>query len=142
MRLRRLPCRRSSDARVLIRLWFPYLEGYSHGVLVSPLSRALKKKIDPISLIFFPEPPWTSPRYMWNYLHRSALVLAHYPSAEAVTTEDFVLKSNIGCGSCLQYMREYLLEISVALGEEIKKAVERVGSSSRSPYLRCSKMHT
>ena len=84
----------------------------------------------------------TSPRYMWNYLHRSALVLAHYPSAEAVTTEDFVLKSNIGCGSCLQYMREYLLEISVALGEEIKKAVERVGSSSRSPYLRCSKMHT
>ena len=83
----------------------------------------------------------TSPRYMWNYLHRSALVLAHHPSAEAVTTEDFVQKSNSGCSSCLHYMREYLRELSVALGEEIKKAVERVSSSSRSPYLRCSMMH-
>ena len=82
----------------------------------------------------------TSPRCMWNYLHRSALVLAHHPSAEAVTTEAFVLRSN-GCNSCTQHMRGHVLELSVALGGEIKRAVERVSLSSRCPCLRCSMMH-
>ena len=83
----------------------------------------------------------TSPRCMWNYLHRSALVLAHHPSAAAVTTEDFVMKSN-GCTSCAQNMRGHVLELSVVLGGEIKKAVEQVSLSSHSPCLRCSMMHS
>ena len=70
----------------------------------------------------------SGPRCLWNYLHRSALVLAHHPSAEAITTETFVLKSN-NCHSCAQYMRGHMLELSVVLGGEIKKAVERVSLS-------------
>ena len=76
----------------------------------------------------------TSPRCMWNYLHRSAIVLAHHPSAEAVTTEDFVLKSS-GCSSCPQSMRGHVLELSVVFGREIKKAVEHVSLSPRCPCL-------
>ena len=37
---------------------FPYLEGYSHHLLVSSPVWVLKKKNDPISLIFFLDPPW------------------------------------------------------------------------------------
>src|SRR6266498_1772514 len=36
---------------------FPYLEGYSHHLLVSSPVWVLKKKNDPISLIFFLDPP-------------------------------------------------------------------------------------
>ena len=83
----------------------------------------------------------TSPRCMWNYLHRSAIILAHHPSAEAVTTEAFVLRSN-GCSACTQHMQGHVLELSVALGGEIKRAVERVRLSSRCLCLRCSMMHS
>ena len=66
-----------------------------------------------------------APRCVWNYLYRSALVLARQPSAKAITTEAFVMESN-KCDRCAQYMRGQLLEFSVLLGKEIKKAVEEV----------------
>ena len=74
-------------------------------------------------------PKRSGPRCVWNYLHRSALVLAHHPSAEAITMESFVLKTNNDCPSCAQSMREDMLEISVVLGGEIKNAVKQVSLS-------------
>ena len=68
------------------------------------------------------------PRCLWNYLYRSALVLAHHPSAEAVTTEAFVLQTN-DCSSCAQDMRVHILEISVVLGREIRNTVKQVSLS-------------
>jgi len=38
-------------------VFLPYLEGYSHHLLVSSPIWVLKKKINPISLIFFLDPP-------------------------------------------------------------------------------------
>ena len=70
----------------------------------------------------------TAPRCVWNYLHRSAVVLAHHPSAEEVTTESFVLKANT-CYSCSKYMRGQMLEFSGVLRKEIKKVVEKVSLS-------------
>lgn len=64
------------------------------------------------------------PRCVWNYLHCSTLILAHHLT-RATTTEAFVLKSS-SCNVCAPYMRGYLLKLSMALGREIKKAVERV----------------
>ena len=68
------------------------------------------------------------PRCLWNYLYRSVLVLAHHPSADAVTTEAFVLKTN-DCPSCAQDMRLQILEISVVLGREIRNAIKQVSLS-------------
>ena len=73
-----------------------------------------------------------APRCMWNYLHRSALVLAHHPSVEEITGDAFVMKSN-GCRSCAQYMRGHLLNLSVVLAGEIRKAIEQVGLSLYPP---------
>ena len=70
----------------------------------------------------------SGPRCLWNYLYRSALVLAHHPTAEAVTTEVFILKTN-DCHSCAQSMRGDMLEVGVVLGREIKNAIERVSLS-------------
>jgi hypothetical protein len=72
----------------------------------------------------------SGPRCLWNYLHRSAVVLAHHPTAEAITTEAFVLGSN-DCHACPQYSQRHMLEVSAVLGGEIKKAVQQV---SLSPY--------
>lgn len=65
------------------------------------------------------------PRCVWNYLDRSALLLARRPGVEAITAEDFVLESN-DCDSCKLYMRAQLLEFSAVLGKEIKRVVEQV----------------
>jgi hypothetical protein len=70
----------------------------------------------------------SGPRCLWNYLYRSALVLAHHPTAEVITTEDFVLKSN-DCYACAVSARGDMLEIGMALGREIKNAVEQVSLS-------------
>ena len=69
----------------------------------------------------------SGPRCLWNYLYRSALVLAHHPTAE-VTTEAFILKTN-DCHSCAQSMRGDMLEVGAVLGREIKNAIERVSLS-------------
>jgi hypothetical protein len=68
------------------------------------------------------------PRCLWSYLYRSALVLAHHPTAEAVTTKAFVLEGN-DCPSCAHYMQGSILEISEGLGKAIKNAVEQVSLS-------------
>ena len=64
------------------------------------------------------------PLCVWNYFHRSALVLAQHPTPEAITTEEFVLKTN-DCPTCAPHVRAYMLEISVILGREIKKAIKQ-----------------
>ncbi|KAH9993664.1 hypothetical protein BJV74DRAFT_832374 [Russula compacta] len=65
------------------------------------------------------------PLCLWNYLYRSALVLAHHPSVEAVTTDNFVLKT-YDCTSCPSDTRRHMVELSRVFGKEIKKAIERV----------------
>ncbi|KAI9508193.1 hypothetical protein F5148DRAFT_943135 [Russula earlei] len=65
------------------------------------------------------------PRWLWKYLHRSALILASHPTAEAVTMEDFVLRAN-DCPSCKQDARQYMLDISERFGGEITTRVEWV----------------
>ena len=74
-------------------------------------------------------PPRYLGRYMWSYLHRSALVLAYHPSVEAVTAEDFVLK-DIDCPACMRFRRREMLEFSRDFGAEIKKAIEQVSRYS------------
>jgi hypothetical protein len=66
------------------------------------------------------------PRGLWNYLHRSAVVLAHHPIADAVTATDFVFKE-FNCTSCPSNMRQGMLEFSRAFGIEIETAVGKVG---------------
>ncbi|KAI9508194.1 hypothetical protein F5148DRAFT_1198861 [Russula earlei] len=70
-------------------------------------------------------PKFYGPLCLWNYLYRSTLVLVHHPSAKAVTTEEFVLKSNT-CSSCADGMRRRMFDLSTAFGKEIKKVVERI----------------
>jgi len=72
-------------------------------------------------------PPGTrfGPRCLWNYLHRSAVVLAYHPTVDAVIAEDFVLK-DFDCGGCPPSIRRDMLGFSRIFGAEIKKAVERV----------------
>jgi len=84
------------------------------------IGRRLSKKV----------PPGTrfGPRCLWNYLHRSAVVLAHHPTVDAVIVEDFVLK-DFDCGECPPSTRRDMLGFSRIFGAEVKKAVERVGAS-------------
>lgn len=65
------------------------------------------------------------PRYLWSYLHRSALVLAHHPNADAVTAEAFVLR-DIDCPYCTTNKRREMLECSRAFAAEIRRAIEQV----------------
>jgi hypothetical protein len=67
------------------------------------------------------------PRYLWNYLHRSALVLAHHPNADAVTAEAFVLK-DMKCSYCKTNKRLEMLECSHAFAAEIRRVIKQVGS--------------
>ena len=80
----------------------------------------------------FPFSPITrAPRYLWSYLHRSALLLAHHPNVEAVTTEAFVLK-DIYCPPCLAARRTDMLDFSRFFAREVWKAIEKViGYSSK-----------
>jgi len=65
------------------------------------------------------------PRYLWNYLHRSALILAHHPNADAVIGESFVLM-DMDCTYCLANKRREMLECSRAFAAEIRRAIEKV----------------
>jgi hypothetical protein len=69
--------------------------------------------------------PRYGPRCLWNYLLRSAFILAHHPAAEAITAKDFVLKS-LKCPTCPSGIQRDLLEFSQIFGTEIKKALEKV----------------
>jgi hypothetical protein len=76
-----------------------------------------------------PSSPRIAPRYLWSYLHRSALVLAYQPNVAAVTTEEFVLK-DLDCSVCVNFRRTDMLEFSRVFGAEIKRVIEQVGSHS------------
>jgi len=78
----------------------------------------------------------SAPRFLWSYLHRSALVLAHQPSAAAVTAEDFVLK-DLDCLVCRNIRRTDMLEFSRIFGTEIKKVIEKVSGYSADFCWRC-----
>jgi len=73
------------------------------------------------------------PLCLWSYLHRSALVLARHPAAEAVAADDFILKA-IHCASCPPDYRRQMLELGGVFGKEIKKAVELVSMLLYPPF--------
>ena len=66
------------------------------------------------------------PRYLWSYLHRCALVLAHHPNVDAVTAEAFVLR-DMDCSYCSHNKRREMLECSRAFAAEIRRVIEQVG---------------
>jgi hypothetical protein len=68
------------------------------------------------------------PRCLWNYLHRSAIVLAHCPSPNAITAETFVFEQ-FDCTSCSSYIRHDLLAFSKVFGTEVQRAIAEVGST-------------
>jgi hypothetical protein len=70
------------------------------------------------------------PICLWNYLQRSAIVLAHRPSANAITEDTFVLE-RFSCTSCPGSRRDNLLAFSKLLGTEVQKAIAKVGGSLR-----------
>jgi hypothetical protein len=74
----------------------------------------------------FTKPTRYGPRYLWNYLQRSALVLAHHPNADAVTVEAFVLK-DMDCPYCSTNKRREMLDCSRAFAAEIRREIEQVG---------------
>ena len=67
----------------------------------------------------------SGPLCVWNYFHRSALVLVHHPTPDEVTIEDFVLQAN-DCPSCAPFLRAYMIELSVTFGREIEDAIGTV----------------
>jgi hypothetical protein len=68
--------------------------------------------------------PWC----LWNYLHRSASVLVRHPTAEVVTTQDFIFEL-FDCSNCSTETREDMLGFSRIFAMEIEKAVEQVSVS-------------
>ncbi|KAH9967372.1 hypothetical protein BC827DRAFT_1353218 [Russula dissimulans] len=65
------------------------------------------------------------PSCLWSYLQRSAVVLNQCPTADAVITEDFVLR-DLDCADCLSRTPLYLLAFRGVFGTEIKKAIKKV----------------
>jgi len=63
---------------------FPYLEDSSHTLLVSSLLRAVKKKFNPISLIFFGNPLVSLKR-----ISKSILRISRYVKAVQVKYQGF-----------------------------------------------------
>jgi hypothetical protein len=68
------------------------------------------------------------PRCLWNYLHRSAIVLAHCPTPNAITVETFVFEQ-FDCTFCSSYTRHDLLAFSKIFGTEVQRAIAEVGGS-------------
>ena len=129
-------CGEAAVAVALQREWFTYChESFLH-LCQSEDSTCCKTRDDaqerpvsgPKSSTSRPPPRYLG-RYLWSYLHRSALVLAYHPSVEAVTAEDFVLK-DIDCPACMRFRRTEMLEFSRGFGAEIKKAIEQVSRYS------------
>ena len=82
----------------------------------------------------------SGPLCLWDYLYRSALVLAHHPTAEQITTEAFVLKTN-DCYACASSIRKDMLEVSVVLKKEIENAMERVSLCLQCSVMRAHRTH-
>jgi BTB/POZ domain-containing protein len=124
-------CGAAASAVALERKWFPSLnelfsmENFSKGQDFSCCT----------TRDFVYDPPEysstirTAPRYLWSYLHRSTVVLAHQPTAEVVTGKDFVLK-DVDCFCCVFPKKEEMLEFSLVFGKEIERAIARVSINS------------
>ncbi|KAH9967371.1 hypothetical protein BC827DRAFT_1173693 [Russula dissimulans] len=65
------------------------------------------------------------PRCLWNYLQRSAIILSHRPTADAVTIQDFVL-GEFNCAECSSRTLLYMLGFCEIFGGKVKRAVEQV----------------
>jgi len=65
------------------------------------------------------------PRGLWNYLHRSAVVLSHHPSASAVTTSNFISRG-FDCPDCPSNTPRDMSKFARIFETEITKAIARV----------------
>ncbi|KAH9004626.1 hypothetical protein EDB86DRAFT_3072114 [Lactarius hatsudake] len=123
-------CGKAASAVTMRRKWIP-----AEGKLTST---SLRKNDIGCSICVMPDilqdqhPPSPfnnvtryGPRYLWSYLHRSALILAHHPNPDAVTAEAFVLR-DMDCSCCVTNKRREMLECSHAFAAEIKSAIEEV----------------
>jgi BTB/POZ domain len=130
-------CGDAASAVASGREWFP---SWDQGRLIWTLecrntSDLLCKTCatqDPFSRTLVEKSGFTSRRFgpwcLWNYLHRSASVLLHDPTAAAVTKQDFVLEF-CNCPGCPVGVREDMLAFSRIFATEIEKAVRQVGVS-------------
>jgi BTB/POZ domain len=122
-------CGAAASAVTLGRNWFPTQRSYA------PCPACIKEDTlhDP-TLLRLPNvsPPKSAPRCLWSYLHRSALLLAHHPSVEAITKPTFVFQ-NMNCRHCSHDRRADLLDFSQLMAAEVQKAIEKViGCSAKS----------
>ncbi|KAI0281313.1 hypothetical protein BC826DRAFT_387224 [Russula brevipes] len=65
------------------------------------------------------------PKGLWNYLHRSAVVLAHHPTAGAVTTPDFILRG-FDCPDCPSNTSQEMHGFSQSFEKKITKVIRQV----------------
>jgi hypothetical protein len=123
-------CSVTASAVTLRRNWFP---SDNELVLIGSVVRA-----PPCSKCFIEDMLNTNnawhfqrqiraPRYLCSYLHRSALLLAHSPSAEAIMAHSFVLK-DMNCDACSKSKtcREGMLDFSRLFATEVNTAIEKV----------------
>ena len=120
-----ISCGRVASAVSTRRNWIPGKltttshEGNDFGCSVCVMPDSAQSRPCPVTRY--------GPQYLWNYLHRSALVLAHHPNADAVTEETFVLK-DMKCDDCITKKRLEMLECSHAFAAEIRRVIKQVGS--------------
>src|SRR6266852_5295701 len=101
-------CGAAASAVTLRREWFPLK---SNLISMGPVD--MNKYLCPRAMRDFVHgpPPYDlfssstrfASRYLWSYLHRSAVILSHQPGAEAVMGKDFVLKY-MDCLDCFLCM--------------------------------------
>ncbi|KAI0255774.1 hypothetical protein BJV78DRAFT_1279015 [Lactifluus subvellereus] len=131
-------CGAAASAVALERKWFSSWEARRRFVSTSPGSPSLRCQICATRDLIGGLSNQTSrsslvsamgtnygPRCLWSYLNRSFLVLAQHPAAEAVTTEEFVLKS-FDCVRCPSGTLRDLLEFSQIFGAEVENALKEV----------------
>jgi hypothetical protein len=117
-------CGRVASAVSIRRNWIP-----KEGILTTTSNNGhqfgCKECIMPDFVQLDRGGPRYGPLYFWNYLHRSALVLAHHPNADAVTAEAFVLK-DMKCSDCKIKKRLEMLAYSHAFAAEIRRVIKQV----------------
>ena len=126
-----ISCGRVASAISMRRKWIPAegkltttsARGNDFGCSVCIMPDIVQ---DRHTLSQFSKPTRYGPRYLWNYLQRSALVLAHHPNADVVTAEAFVLK-DMDCSICSTNKRREMLDCGRAFAAEIRRAIEQVG---------------
>jgi len=123
-------CGDAASAVASGRTWFPLFDGQSGNLFTTGYNNAggngcsscnTQDSIDGTSTASGKR---FGPLGLWNYLHRSAVILTRHPAAAAVTSEDFVPKFH--CSLCPWYTRRNMLVLSEAFGGEIKRVIEQV----------------